>query len=97
MNVDISEDDDESIFTTPDLNELWEDITAGVGYNHPDVLATTKEFGGFKNLSAEEEAKRLAENNLELSPRALRMKQKVLEIKRLHGRISEFEMEIEGI
>ena len=41
FDVDVS-NDDESFFTTPDLNELWEDIISVAGYNNPDVLATTK-------------------------------------------------------
>jgi len=54
--MDSSEEDDDTIFTTPDLNELWEDLTATVGYNHPDVLATTK---GDKQIAEQE--KRLQE------------------------------------
>ncbi|CAI2360217.1 unnamed protein product [Moneuplotes crassus] len=72
--------DDSSIFTTPDLHELWEDITTPVGLTHPDVLATTKNLANPKS-----------DKNEELSPRAQKLKKRILEIQRLNKRCDEFQ------
>ena len=41
MSIQV-DSDNESIFSSNDLHDLWEDITSVAGYNHPDVIATTK-------------------------------------------------------
>lgn len=72
MELDVDISDDESIFTTPDLEQLWEDITSVPGYNHPDVIATTKHKD--ENTS---------DNIQGLSPMEIRMNRQIREIKRL--------------
>ena len=83
MELDVEVSDDESIFTSPDLQQLWEDITSVPGYNHPDVLATTKQQNDHdKDI--------VNENQSEVDPMQLRLNQKVREIKLLQNRIQEF-------
>ena len=67
----------DSILSSSDLRDIWEDITLNAGYNNPDVVATTKA------LLVLEDAKQISNTAIKRSKIDQRYLKQVQEIKNL--------------